>query len=372
MTPRFLIVLTASCVLAAAAGGYLAFRQNAPPAAVPLVSSSSPVEILTEQPPPAAGQARELAQSGSVAEPTSNLEAVGRKSVASPARSVEREGSSDVVKPSSPKKSMTSRQLETVSIPGAGIEPDATISPQQSDVGATSPRVDGQSADAATASVRSGVIGPSVDDFPTQAQLPSSGTPITSGQLSQGASDGSPSVPQAELEEVTVPRDSVVGVQFETTVSSETAALEDTVEARVTREVRAGGRVAIPAGSRMIGAVTLVERGGRFKERARVAVRFHTLVLPDGTRESAPTDTIFREGSSPTNESAAKVGGAAVGGALLGAILGGGRGAAIGGSIGAAGGTAAVMAGERNAAILAAGATVTVRLQAPVTITVDR
>jgi len=122
----------------------------------------------------------------------------------------------------------------------------------------------------------------------------------------------------------------------------------------------------------MLGSVTLVDRGGRFKERARVAVRFHTLVLPDGTSVSAPTDTIFREGTSPAGESAAKVGGAAVGGAILGAMLGGGRGAAIGGSIGAAGGTAAVVAGQRNAAILAAGATVTVRLQAPVAVVLDK
>jgi hypothetical protein len=175
---------------------------------------------------------------------------------------------------------------------------------------------------------------------------------------------------QDELLDLTIPRDSVVGIQFQTTVSSETASLEDAVEARVTRDVRAGGRVAIPAGTRMVGTVTVVDRGGRFKERARIGVRFHTLVLADGTRLGAPTDTIFREGSSPASESAAKVGGAAVGGAILGAILGGGRGAAIGGSLGAAGGTAAVMAGERNAAVLGAGATVTVRLQAAVRVVV--
>jgi hypothetical protein len=55
-----------------------------------------------------------------------------------------------------------------------------------------------------------------------------------------------------------------------------------------------------------------------------------------------------------------------------GAILGGGKGAAIGGSIGAASGTAMVMAGDRNPAVLPAGANVTVRLHAPVTIAVER
>ena len=43
-----------------------------------------------------------------------------------------------------------------------------------------------------------------------------------------------------------------------------------------------------------------------------------------------------------------------MGGAILGAILGGGKGAVIGGSVGAAGGTAAQMAGGRNPAVLPA------------------
>ena len=68
----------------------------------------------------------------------------------------------------------------------------------------------------------------------------------------------------------------------------------------------------------------------------------------------------------------AKIGSAAVGGAILGAIFGGARGAVMGGATGAAGGTAIVMAGERNPATLPAGSTVTVRLISPVTITVER
>ena len=74
----------------------------------------------------------------------------------------------------------------------------------------------------------------------------------------------------------------------------------------------------------------------------------------------------------PDNASAAKVGGGAIGGAILGAILGGGKGAAIGGAIGAAGGSAAVMAGGRKPAQIAAGSPVTVKVLSPVTVTVER
>jgi hypothetical protein len=178
--------------------------------------------------------------------------------------------------------------------------------------------------------------------------------------------------PEPEFINVTVPAESVIGLQIASTVSSDRAQVEDRVDARVTRDVRAGGRVAIPAGSRMEGVVTVAERGGKIKERARVAVRFQTLVLPDGTRVPVVTESIYREGDSPAPGSSAKIGGAAVGGALLGAILGGGKGAAIGGSIGAASGTAMVMAGDRNPAVLPAGANVTVRLHAEVTVTVER
>ena len=181
-----------------------------------------------------------------------------------------------------------------------------------------------------------------------------------------------PPPPQKRFDELVVSADSVIGLRIESTVSSEVAKIEDPVEARVTRDVRVGSEIAIPAGSRVLGSVMQVERGGKVKGAARIGVRFHTLVLADHTRLPMQTEAIFREGKSPGNESAVKVGGAAVGGAILGAIIGGGKGAAIGGSVGAAGGTAAVMAGGRNPAILASGTSLTVRLSQPVTIVVER
>lgn len=173
-------------------------------------------------------------------------------------------------------------------------------------------------------------------------------------------------------DELVVAADSVIGLEIETTVTSEQARVEDPVVARVTRDVRVGDRVAIPAGSRVNGEVTVVERGGRLKDRARLGVRFTSIVLADGTRLPIETDTVFREGDSPTGESAAKIGGAAIGGAILGGILGGSKGAAIGSAIGAGGGTAAVLAGGRNAATLPAGTPVTVRVQDPIIVTVER
>jgi hypothetical protein len=173
-------------------------------------------------------------------------------------------------------------------------------------------------------------------------------------------------------DELVVAADSVIGLELETSLTSERARVEDQVVARVTRDVRVGDRVAIPAGSRAQGEVTLVERGGKVRERARLGVRFTSIVLADGTRVPIDTETIYREGDAPTGESAAKIGGGAIGGAIIGGILGGAKGAAIGGAVGAGGGTAAVLAGGRNPATLPSGTPVTVRIEDPVTVTVER
>jgi hypothetical protein len=175
-----------------------------------------------------------------------------------------------------------------------------------------------------------------------------------------------------QFEELILPANAVIGLQVETPTSTEKARVEDRVDARVSRDVMAAGRVAIPAGSRMIGSVTLIERGGKVKEQARLGIRFHTLVLSDGTEMPLNTEQVLRLGDAPAGSSTKKIGGAAIGGAILGAILGGGKGAAAGGAIGAGAGTAAVMAGDRSAATLRQGEYLNVKLASPVTITVPR
>jgi hypothetical protein len=178
--------------------------------------------------------------------------------------------------------------------------------------------------------------------------------------------------PRPTFDELVVARDSVIGLQLDTRVSSDTARVEDRVEAHVSRDVKVGDRVAIPAGAHVIGSVIQVTPGGKFKEQARLGIRFHTIVLGDGTKLPISTETIVRVGDAPGNGSAAKIGGGAVGGAILGAILGGAKGAAIGATAGAGAGTAAVTASDRSNVVLAAGTPLTPRMLSPVTVTVER
>ena len=177
--------------------------------------------------------------------------------------------------------------------------------------------------------------------------------------------------PPPRFEEIVVEENSVIGIRLDSPISTETARVEDKVTARVSRDLSVDGRTAIPAGSRLEGTVTMVDRGGKFRERARLGIRFTTLVLVE-TRQAIQTDTIFREGESPAKESTSKVGASAVVGAILGAVVGGKKGAVIGGAAGAAGGTAAVMAGGPQDVLLPAGTPLTVRVTSPVTVLIER
>ena len=177
--------------------------------------------------------------------------------------------------------------------------------------------------------------------------------------------------PPADAGEVLLAADSVIGLQVDTYVSSDTAEVEDDVQARVTRDVVVADRVVIPAGTVVMGSVVLVEQAGRFRGASRLGVRFHTVVFDGGAETPIVTETIFREGESSGRENAAKVGGGAIAGAILGAIFGGNRGAAIGGAAGAAGGTAAAAAGDAEPATLPTGATVTVRLSRPAALAIE-
>ena len=207
---------------------------------------------------------------------------------------------------------------------------------------------------------------------PTTPAGPEPPVAIAPAPIADNQASRSVEPPGPVLEELVVSAQSVIGLQMETNVTSERAQVEDQVVARVTRDVKVGDRVAIPAGAKANGEVTLVERAGRFKDRARLGIRFTSIVLADGTRLPIATETVFREGDAQGRESAAKIGGGAIGGAIIGGILGGAKGAAIGGSVGAGAGTAAVMAGGRNNATMTSGSPLTVSLEEPVTVTVEK
>jgi hypothetical protein len=317
-------VLAGLCILAGAGGAFFATRGNAP------VDTSVVTEAPLVSPDPSASAVDES-------------EAIVADDTATPI--------APATTPAPARRSVPARTA-----------PARTVAPRERENRvAAAPRLDPQPAPAPTYEPRVATP-PALDPVePREREREPEPEPVRSVEP-----------PQPQFEELIVSADSVVGLQVETSINSERARVEDEVLAKVTRDVRVGDRVAIPAGSTAHGEVTLVERGGRLKERARLGIRFTSVVLADGTRIPLETDTIYREGDPVVGESAAKIGGGAIGGAIIGGILGGARGAMIGGSAGAGAGTAAVLAGGRNPATLPSGTPVTVRVTKPATVTVEK
>jgi hypothetical protein len=338
-------LLAAGCVTAAAGGAFIAVRQNAA-TAVPVAASQAP----------AANRA---------AAPVAETEAV----VGTPAPSEPAAAATEPATASKP--GQAEAEVQDVARPGASVGRREPARPVPSPV---RPREQTRTPAATKSAAPRPAAPPPVAAPPTPQPGPS--VPLQNARVEPSQEPARlpdpPAPPVPEFEEVVLPSSSVIGLEVDTALSSERARVEDRVDARVTRDVMADGRIAIPAGSRVLGAVTLVERGGKVKESARLGVRFHTLVLSNGREVPLNTEPLYRDGESPAADSARKIGGAAVGGAILGAIIGGGKGAMIGGATGAAGGSAVVMTGDRRAATLASGSVVTVRLSAPATIEVEK
>jgi hypothetical protein len=327
-------LLAAGCLTAAAGGSYLAVRQNASSPA------DAPPAVPVTTPAPAAEPAPAVHESEAIVSPSDKPEAVESAPASEPAPRATPRAEPRVFPPAGKPARRPAPSRVAVAEPAERPQPavlQASVSTPSTDPAAVT------------------------DTDPQRAAAPQ-------------PAPAEPAVRQEEplFEEIVIPAASVIGLELESTITTERAQLEDRVDARVTRDVFANGRLAIPAGSRVAGIVTLVERGGKVKERARLGVRFHTLVLANGRQVPLRTETIFREGESPAGESSKKIGGAAIGGAVLGAIIGGKKGAIAGATAGAAGGTAVVMAGDRNHATLPAGSVVTVKLAAPVSFEVER
>ena len=161
---------------------------------------------------------------------------------------------------------------------------------------------------------------------------------------------------------VKIEKDAVIGISLDQTLRSESAHTDDRVSGRIARDVVVDGHTAIPAGAKLEGTVTLVQRG-RNSERGKIGVRFTTLVLDDNTRIAIQTETVYRE-SDPAGEPAAALGASTAVGAML----------ANGGRRGLAptrpGAPPPTSGGYKPDVRVSSGSPLTVKLTAPLTITV--
>ncbi len=191
---------------------------------------------------------------------------------------------------------------------------------------------------------------------------------VAGGTAAVPVAPARPAEPPAPVfREVTLPAGTSLRLDLQSSVGSDSSAVEDAVRASLREAVTVDGREILPAGTAFAGTVTDVEQSGRVRGRARVAYRFDSLEL-GGERHDIATAPLVHEAEATKKEDATKIAIGAGAGAAIGAILGGGDGAAQGAAIGGGAGAGTVLATRGREVRLGPGADVTTRLTAPLTV----
>jgi hypothetical protein len=159
-----------------------------------------------------------------------------------------------------------------------------------------------------------------------------------------------------------IPAGSEVDVRLQTTLDSETAQVEDRVEATTMVDLYQGNDLLVPAGSTIEGYVSSVDRASRTDRKGELTIMFTRLKVNNRTYDvrAYPTQALESEGLKGEAE---RIGAGAGIGAIIGGILGGVKGAITGILVGGGG---VIAATEGKDVELAAGTVLRVRFDSPV------
>ena len=185
----------------------------------------------------------------------------------------------------------------------------------------------------------------------------------------QGSASAPAPRPEPQIVRLEVPAGTRIELDLQSGLSSQTAAVGDTVAAEVSETIRVDGRPAIPAGTRVEGRVVEVHPLAKIGGHASLSVAFERLLLAE---EDAPIVASWRrEGKSETGKDAATI----AAGAAVGTIAGNqakknDKGKAIGALIGAGLGTLIASKTPGETVELPAGSHLTLTLRDPVEVTI--
>jgi hypothetical protein len=160
----------------------------------------------------------------------------------------------------------------------------------------------------------------------------------------------------------TIPAGQEVDVRLRSTLSSETAQVEQRFETTTVVDLMQNGRVLVPAGSVMRGVVSDVDKAGRVDRDGSLTLTFDRLSVNGRERDIRGSATQIFESKGIREEGTVAAAGAGVGG-IVGGIIGGVKGAILGAVIGAGG---AIAATDGKDITLPTGSIVRVRLDSPV------
>jgi hypothetical protein len=192
------------------------------------------------------------------------------------------------------------------------------------------------------------------------SSTPRASTPERTSQVSSQAPDSPTTVNDSRPG--TIPAGQEMDVRLRTTLSSETAEVEQRFETTTVVDLVQDGRVLVPAGSVVQGVVSDVDKAGRIDRDGSLTLTFDRMNVRGRNREIRGSATQIFESKGIREEGTVAGVGAGVGG-VVGGIIGGVKGAILGAVIGAGG---AIAATDGKDITLPAGSIVRVRLDSPV------
>jgi type IV secretory pathway VirB10-like protein len=153
---------------------------------------------------------------------------------------------------------------------------------------------------------------------------------------STGVYDRAPRANRSPARGAQIPSGSEVDARLQTHLDSETAQVEDRVEATTMVDLYQGNDLLIPAGSTLEGYVSSVDRASRTDRKGELTIMFTRLKTNGRTYDirAYPTQALESEGLKGEAE---RIGAGAGVGAIIGGILGGLKGAITGILIGGGG-----------------------------------
>jgi hypothetical protein len=139
---------------------------------------------------------------------------------------------------------------------------------------------------------------------------------------------------------IVVPQGTAMRFKLSTSLSTKTTNLGDTFEATVASPVSVNGRVAIPEGASVSGHVVLAQQPGKASGRGQLQLSYDKITFGGHSYDLGTRSEIY-ESKSGTKKDVELIGGGAVAGGVVGAILGGKGSVGKGAAVGAAAGTGA-------------------------------
>jgi len=173
-----------------------------------------------------------------------------------------------------------------------------------------------------------------------------------------------------------IPKGTVIPIQLLTKISTKTLKEGDGVYGMTVFPITINNEIIIPVGSNIRGKVTQVQRPGKMKGKAGLALSFQTLILPSGSTiplyaslagssDAVTTAEGKLEGDSSVGEDATTIAKTTAVPAVIGGVVNGQHSARVGAAAGAGVGLATVLLTRGKDIVLDRGSTLEIVLDRP-------